>query len=154
MPEIHQKALSTNGSSEIQLLYARYSAMLLGYIIEIIKDRKLAEDYLVKIFCELSKTRAYACDSPEVFSWKQLRIFAMGILPSSDNSSDVAAPKADGDKPRKSVLLDADQQFVFNNVYYYGKSITEIAAKLKLTEDTVQKILKEAFAAMKGNREN
>lgn len=155
MPEIYQKALSTNVSSDIQSLYARYSAMLLGYIIEVVKDHKLAEDYLIKVFCELSKTKAFTADAAESLSWNQLRVFATGILPASDNhSSDFTASHAVAHQTDKLFHLNADQQFVFNSVYYHGKSITAIAVKLNKTEDTVKKILKSAFAAMKGNREN
>ncbi|HKG08851.1 MAG TPA: hypothetical protein VKB19_20440 [Pedobacter sp.] len=150
MTEINQNLLLTSENSDIQSIYAKYSAKLLGYIIEVIKDQKLSEEYLVKIFCELAKARTQNI-SLRFYTWNQVRVFAMHILSSND--------KANGPDPGinpvdKLIRMNADQQFVFKSVYYYGKSLTVIATKLNQTEDTVRKTLKEAFAAMKENREN
>src|SRR6185312_12562203 len=63
----------------IQGLYDAYAGMLLGYIFEVVKDRKIAEDYLVKTFSRIAEN-FNGVNWSEVNVWVQLQRFAKDEL--------------------------------------------------------------------------
>jgi len=137
-------------------LYDRYAGMLLGYIFEIVKDSKLAEDCLVRIFCELSaEFGAENAGGPQ--NWSQLQRFARGKL---GPLPVVSAKVARGDLAlRRSddlylAALSAEQKQVFLEIYYHGKTVAMLAAELNKTEEFIRKTLKEAFAILRKSGEN
>lgn len=137
-------------------LYDRYGAMLLGYIVEIVKDRTVAEQYLIKIFCDLSKEFDDINWSEESM-WIQLQRFAKDRLTvfigtSTSSGSPGGIEKQTGNKHLDR--LSHEQRIIFCEIYYNRKKVAEIAIELNKTEDSIRKTLKEAFAIMRNDSEN
>ena len=138
-------------------LYDRYGAMLLGYIFEIVKDRAVAEQHLIKIFCDLSK-EFDNINWGEGSSWIQLLRFAKSRLAvvidtsASSDSPASAIEKYTGNKALEK--LNHEQRIVFCEIYYNKKNVAEIATELNKTEDSIRKTLMEAFAIMRNDSEN
>ena len=149
MLKIQQEANLTSRSSDIKFIYNKYSGMLLGYITEIVKDHKQAEEYLIKVFLEVAKAQ-YNGDLQGFTSWNQLRRFALNILPVSKS---LANDEQTAGLTLLNKLSDSQQQ-IFQAVYYQGISTAAIAAHLNQPEDFIRKTLKEAFNIMRANREN
>jgi|GEM_PF-505337 len=158
MLKIKKQALIKTKSDGIDSLYNKYGAMLLGYIFEIVKDQKLAEDFLVKVFCDLS----YSLDEldwDKKSSWSQLQRFARKRL-----AAFTTIPEDEAIADRGSLVyssrnkhfgqLNHEQQHVFYAMYYHGKSVAAISAELNKTEDLIRKILKEAFAILRKDAES
>lgn len=157
MPETTSQFSTQHQSESIRSLYDRHAGMLLGYIFELVKDRKLAEAYLVKVFCELS-LRFNDANFTEITGWSQLHKFAREMLLSSSDSFRPIGLKAGLEIPGApdSDLrqLTGEQRQVFSDVYYNGKTIADISRSLNKTEDLTRKTLKEAFAIMRKSSEN
>ena len=157
MLNIDQGALTENKLAGVRSLYDRHAAKLLGYIFDVVKDRKLAEEYLVKIFCEVSNQFD---DLGWEGSWCQLQRFAKHHL-----MIFVDTAKYTGLEDREGLTLQhsreayfsqltKEQKHIFSEVYYYGKTIAAISIDLDKTEDSIRKTLKEAFAIMRKSGEN
>ncbi|RZK81295.1 MAG: hypothetical protein EOO92_05040 [Pedobacter sp.] len=146
-PESELKIAATDISS----VYDRYAGMLLGFISQIIKNKEQAEEKMITIFSELGKAvyvnHSARAEDIRINSWNDLRVFALNFLPAQNSSTLPTASPVNG-------KLTELQQQVFNIAYYQKRSINEIAAQLNQTEDSIRKALREAFAVMKGNREN
>jgi DNA-directed RNA polymerase specialized sigma24 family protein len=130
--------------------------MLLGYVLEIVKDSKLAEECLVRIFCELSTEFGNEnSDGPQ--NWSQLQRFAKSKL--SAFTAVAGNGAAEGLVTRHSsdkhlAALSAEQKRVFLEIYYHGKDVALLAAELNRTEEFIRKTLKEAFAILRKSGEN
>lgn len=154
MLETNRQALIVSKPESIRCLYDKYGGMLLGYIFEIVNDRKLAEEYLVRLFCDLS----HQIDDMEwngTNSWCKLQGFARSRLATyRDTVKQGENPSASGmmiPGLRHQYLeqLTDLQKLVFSDVYYHGKSIVKISVELKETENLIRKTLKEAFTIIK-----
>lgn len=154
MLEINQQALIENKPESLRNLYDRHGGMLLGYIFGIVKDRKLAEEYLVQLFCDLSQHfNEIKWDGTS--NWCLLQRFAKEKLSGFIHTArECEAPAGDdlikhshGNKYLEQ--LTDEQQLVFCDVYYHGKTIAAISIELNKTEDLIRKILKEAFAIIR-----
>lgn len=159
MLKINQQALVENEPLSVRSLYDKHAGMLLGYIYEVIKDRKLAEEYLVQLFCDLSQEfDGMNWDGKN--SWCQLHRFAKVKLAAFKDKVKEGEEEAGpglmmyGLHNRHLVQLTGEQKKVFCDIYYHGKSIAEISGELNKTEDLIRKTLKEAFAIMRKRSEN
>jgi DNA-directed RNA polymerase specialized sigma24 family protein len=45
--------------------------------------------------------------------------------------------------------MSGEQQFVFCNIHYSGRSISALAAEMSKPEEAIKKILQQAFAAIR-----
>jgi len=133
--------------------------MLLGYIIEVVKDRKLAEEWLVKLFHELSlHFNEMNWDGSN--NWCQLQRFAklkLAEFNTTQKQAEANAPAGLVMHSGRNKYLDGltdEQKVVFCSVYYQGKSTTAISIELNKPEDVIRKTLKEAFAIMRKGGEN
>lgn len=157
MLNIDQGALTENKLAGVRSLYDRHAAKLLGYIFDVVKDRKLAEEYLVKIFCEVSDQFD---DLGWDGSWCQLQRFAKHkLLVFVDTVKNNDLGYEEGlivQHPCGASFgqLNKEQKHIFSEVYYYGKTIAAISTDLHITEDLIRKTLKEAFAIMRKSGEN
>ncbi|WP_158795322.1 hypothetical protein [Pedobacter sp. L105] len=52
MLKTDQQALVENRLESVSSLCEKYGGMLFGYLLEVLKDRKRAEEVLVKLFCD------------------------------------------------------------------------------------------------------
>ncbi|WP_442588912.1 hypothetical protein ACSBL2_23030 [Pedobacter sp. AW31-3R] len=141
----------------IHSLYESYGGMLLGYIFEIVKDRKVADECLVKIFSDVALHFA-TMDWDNGSNWMKLQRFAKERLSTfMDNPTQIESSAAGIVKQASNEYferLNDAQKTVFCNVYYKNKKIDEISIELNKQEDSIRKTLKEAFAIMRNDSEN
>lgn len=138
-------------------LYTKYSGMLLGYIAEVVKNNKLAEQYLVDLFTELNESQIKQLTQPGVNTFiglqqmarKKLAAFAATL---ADCKPD-ARPKTEPIKNSYIERMNAEQQFVFCGIHYHSKTIGTLAIELDKTEDRIKQILKESFTIIRSTRD-
>ncbi|WP_147321983.1 sigma-70 RNA polymerase sigma factor region 4 domain-containing protein [Mucilaginibacter conchicola] len=137
-------------------LYTNYGAMLLGYIIEVVKDRPVAEGYLADIFSGLSVGDIqYIAGTPDGSTYCRLQQYTRNKLVSFVNTVDDCADSPDNVTIRGNRLIDlmtAEQQLVFCGVHYHGKSVSSLANELNKTSDEIRQILKQSFNIIRSNR--
>ena len=156
MPKSTSQMIIDHPSQSIRYLYDQYAGMLLGYIFEVVKDRKLAEDYLVKIFSALS-LRDEIPNQEQVSSWCSLLKFAKAKLQlfHAGNPYETAHVQSGValSQPVNTYLdrLNELQRSVFCGVYHHGKTISALSTALNTTEDLTRKTLKEAFLIMRSD---
>jgi hypothetical protein len=115
-------------------LYDRYSGMLLGYIFEIVKDNKLAEQHLINIYSYLPN-HINELTSDGINTWCQLQRLAKRYLELADSTQyngqlDGSDLSVNNGHNRYLVLMTFEQKQVFYNVYYYGKTTAQLAQEL------------------------
>lgn len=146
-----QELLNTKTLS-IPGLYDAYAGMLLGYIFEVVKDRKLAEDYLVKTFCRVAEN-FNETDWAEANLWCLLQRFAKNELVAFyETAKSYAVPTGDASAEFSNAYLGhmtEQQKLVFCNIYYSKKTTTQLAGELNIKEAEVKHLLKEAFAIIR-----
>jgi len=136
-------------------LYDKYGGMLLGYIFDIVHDSKLAEQHLVSIYSGLSLNYKEPIPDGEN-TWCYLQRLAKKHLSGFQNNNIKPEPKLKdidlanrNDRNKFLRLMSHEQKEVFCGIYHYGKTIAQLSKELKISEDTVRKTLKEAFAIIK-----
>jgi DNA-directed RNA polymerase specialized sigma24 family protein len=151
---VNQQVTTTSHPTATRAIYDEYAGMLLGYIYEVVKDKGMAEQYLISVFNELPQ-HLHDIVQPGFNTYHHLQLIARKMLSSFFETIPACAP-ADPDKkylPSKpNRFLDKmseEQQFIFCNVHYSGKSISTLAAELNKTEEAIKKILQQAFAAIR-----
>jgi len=138
----------------VRSLYDSYASMLLGYIFAIVKDRQVAESYLVKIFSNIS-AQFNRIDWEGGSHWEHLRRFAKQELAVFTNTVksceyDVAPDAVEQTSANRYLdKMTSEQRQIFCSVYYHRYTITQLAVELDKSEDSINKILKEAFAIIK-----
>jgi DNA-directed RNA polymerase specialized sigma24 family protein len=159
MLEINEQAFLENKPEGLRRLYDQHAGTLLGFLFGVLKDRKLAEEYLVQLFSELSgQYKELSWDGDN--SWGQLQKFAKDKLAKFNAAATDCEPgtksglKEFEHKNKYIDRLTDDQKFVFCEVYYHGKTIIELSDRLNKTEDLIRKTLKEAFAIIRKSGEN
>ena len=159
MLKTNQQIVTGKKSENIRFLYDKYAGMLLGYVIEITKDRATAEKFLVNFFCDLSGQLGER-DWEGLDNWCQLQRYArerLDIFMNSNHEAEAVRPAnlvMHGARDKYLEQLSEEQRQVFCDVYYYRKSIEVISSELNKTEDSIRKTLKEAFAIMRKSGEN
>ena len=134
-------------------LYDRYGNLLLGYITRVVKDKKLAEEYLVEVFKEVP----YQLDrlnSSNESTWLRLQLLAKQKLSSfattlrSCSSRDFV--KLDGSNTDRYLdAMNMEQRFVFCGVYYNQQPIASLAQELGKSEENIRLILRQAFSIIR-----
>jgi hypothetical protein len=146
------KTLQDQKSANVRRLYDRYGGMLLGYLVETLKDRPLAEEYLVTIFSEIANQHTNTSDD---ITWCQLHRLAKSKLALLNNNSNFNTNKPGALIPSTSnKFLDTmtdEQKHIFCSVYYHGKPITVLSQQLNKPEGTIKKALSEAFAIIRNS---
>lgn len=150
---IKQEVL-TNSSSIIHALYDEYAGLLLGYIYEVVKDREIAEEYLVSVFNELP-CHLHEITRPGLNTYHQLQLLTRKVLADYFATIPACVPA----NPEKNYLpsnpnkflsgMTEEQQLIFCSVHYHGKSICVLAAELNISETAIKKTLKQAFEVIR-----
>jgi hypothetical protein len=128
---------------------------LLGYLSEIVKDHRLAEQHLVNIFNNIPQ-HLNELNNGDANTWCQLQRLAKKHL--------MGLPVAKHGKPADGITIETgrnkffnqmtnEQQVVFYSIYYNHKTITQLAEELNKTEELIRKTLREAFAIIRKERE-
>ena len=151
---MNQQITFTNNSTATRAIYDEYAGMLLGYIYEVVKDKAMAEQYLAAVFSELPQ-HLHDIIQPGFNTYHRLQLIARKMLADFFETIPACAPQ-DMDKkympakPNKFLdRMSTEQQFIFCNVHYSGKSINTLAAELNKPEEEIKKILQQAFAAIR-----
>ena len=144
--------------NSVRGLYESYSAMLLGYMLEVVKDRKLAEECMVQLFCDISQNFD-ARDWESGNSWCRLQRLAQRKLNTFTSAFSQCKPTTLGvtmsfAQNNYLKLLNDEQRQVFCAIYYHRKPVSEVSKELNITEDLTRKTLKEAFAIMRDGGKN
>ena len=147
-----------NKPNQIRSLYEKYSSMLLGYILGVVKDQKIAEEYLVLIFAELAQQPEHIALEGTNNWWPLLR-FAKDHLRQISASAEITKSEFNHmfvQNVQDSYLSDLteEQKKVFNDTYYLGKTTNAISIELNKPEVSIRKTLKEAFVLIKKGCEN
>jgi DNA-directed RNA polymerase specialized sigma24 family protein len=134
-------------------LYDKYSGMLFGYIYEVVKDVKLAEKYLAGFFADIPK-HIHEINTGGTSTWCQLQRMAKRYLSNSftdqNNDNQVSVVAGNGSSNNRFLgMMTEEQREVFYNMYYNGKSATELSIALNKPVETIRKSLKEAFLILK-----
>ncbi len=139
-------------------LYDVYAGMLLGYILEIVKDKQQAEDYLIKTFSNIAQ-QFNEINWDNTNTWCLLQRFAKNELADFTNAvaacETPAATNARHGSPNKYLdRMTDEQKHIFCNFYYYQKTTSQLAAELNKSEKLVRESLKEAFVIIKRSHDN
>lgn len=153
------EVLLQNQAININSLYDNYAGMLLGYISEIVKDKSIAEDYLVKIFCKIAKTPNGLIWN-ETNTWCQLQKLAKTELNAFYDAAGACKP-ADttnivkhGSPNKYLEQMTEEQKQIFCNFYYNKKSTAQLSVELDIAEGLIRRSLKEAFAIIRSTHDN
>jgi len=134
-------------------LYEKYSGMLLGYISEVVKDQKLAEQHLVSIYNYIPG-HINELKGEGINTWCQLQRIAkkhLGLYDGQPTNTSISGHDLSNYKAcnRFLNLMTEEQKEVFCNVYYRGKTIAELSKQLNRSEGSIRVLLKEAFVIIK-----
>ena len=144
----------TNASLTMQAIYDEYAGMLLGYIFEVVKDKNLAEQYLIAVFNELPR-HLNDVAQPGVNTYYRLQLLARKMLAAFFETIPACNNTDDGfsylpARPNKFLdSMNKEEQLIFCSVHYHRKSISTLATELNKPEEVIKKILQQAFAAIR-----
>jgi len=127
--------------------------MLLGYISEIVKDSKLAEQHLISIYNYIPE-HINEITGDGTNTWCQLRLLAkkqLGLFDGTISDDQLTGNDLSkyNDRNRFLSLMSFEQKQVFCNIYYCGKTTVVLAKELNKSEDLIRMALKEAFIVIK-----
>jgi hypothetical protein len=148
--EPQRQILLKQSSYTLHDLYDRYAGKLLGYISEIVKDHRVAEQHLVNIFNNIPQHLS-ELNSAETNTWCQLQRLAKKHLMGSSVANN-GGHTGVAIEPGRNKFLDRmtnEQQVVFCGVYYNHKTIMQLATELNKPEELIRKTLREAFAIIR-----
>lgn len=155
MVKIDKAVLQTQPLS-VYNLYDDYGAMLLGYIFEVVKDKKVAEDYLVQTFSSVA-LKFNEINWSESNKWGLLQRIAKNELAKYNEAAADCDAHTTAKNATPNKYLDKmtdEQKLVFCNVYYSKRTTAQLAAEINKPEELVKKLLKEAFAIIRKSNEN
>jgi len=159
MLKINRRTLIEGRAEDVRSLYDKYAGMMLGYITGVVKDERLAEEYLIELFSDLSN-QFNEINWDGTNSWCELQRFAKNKLAAmADRLTSVETSVTGGlvmSKPndRHFEEMTDEQRHIFSAVYYQGKGIAALSKELNKTEDLIRKTLKETFAIIRKSGKN
>lgn len=131
----------------IHLLYDKYAGMLLGFIRGKIRDQKKSEEYLITILS------SYALENRgDAISWLALRQYAKRML--SEVAGDFKENLNKKEPNNFLDLLDSDESYVFQSVYYHGKNLAQLSDLLNRSENILRTQLKSSIDKIRKARGN
>ncbi|MGF7077779.1 sigma factor-like helix-turn-helix DNA-binding protein [Mucilaginibacter sp. UYCu711] len=147
------KVLLQNKPPSIHILYDNYAAMLLGYINEVVKDKVVAEEYLLKTFNTIAQ-KNNCTNWSENNNWVQLLRFAREeLIPFHDSVKGYKAPAVVNiNNSIACKYLDkmtTAQKHVFCSIYYNKKTTAELSREINKSEELIKTLLKEAFCIIR-----
>ncbi len=132
--------------------------MLYSFVLQVIPDRKEAEDLLVSIFQKLTTQLQDACQSPlSVYCWMQAE--ARKIILDYSRSKEQADPGRESSPefllaeirqfPSSYLSLlrrgTEEQQWVFREIFLKGRTVEELALQLGKDNASVDRLLKDSL---------
>jgi RNA polymerase sigma-70 factor (ECF subfamily) len=140
-------------------LYDRYAPLLLGFIIKIVRDPKLAEDLLQQAFIEIWKNRA-GCDFSNDRLFTKMIITARKLCSERTTAhnfqtyktvhfhEDETLPQTQRDT---AAVLKTEKGLkdTFDLIYFGGYSLSEASILLNMSPDILKEKIKIAIARLK-----
>jgi hypothetical protein len=152
------QTIPTTRPTSIRALYEEYADMLLGYIFEIVKDREVAEEYLVKVFEEIASIPFDKLSGDETNTWCRLLSIAKEKLSAFNNTvedCEDGAAVVVAHSPNKYLdQMTEMQKRIFCNFYYQKKTTLQLSAELNEPEAAIKKSLREAFTIIRASHGN
>ncbi len=150
MLQSNNQAIQAQNEAALHEAYNKYGSMLYGFLLNVVKDAGVAEQYLISIFDDLSKAINETGECGP-YTWCGLYRMAKSKLINTVSDED----EADHDlmiyalgNEMYNGMNDLQKQ-IFYQSYYNGKSISQLAAKLNQSEESIRKTLKEAFLILR-----
>lgn len=151
-----EQTLAT-GPIGIRNLYEEYAGMLLGYIFEVVKDRKVAEEYLIKVFEQVALNPGDEADGANTWcrllriAKNQLAAFYNTVQDCEDGASSIAVTHSANKYLDKMTEM---QKHIFCNFYYHKKTTLQLSEELNEPEDAIKRSLREAFTIIRASHGN
>jgi len=141
------------------MVYSRYGGMLYSYVLQFVPDKTEAGALLVDIFSRLAPQLQEAFDSSlSVYCWLQVESRKMILEHLRSKGMGTAAGAILGRGPGTTVsyfslLEDAppEHQWVFRELFLYGKSKEELARQCGKDLAYVSQLLRECFGMIRKN---
>ncbi|MBC7401409.1 MAG: hypothetical protein H7289_15830 [Mucilaginibacter sp.] len=154
----HGEALLQTKPVSIYTLYDSYSAMLLGYIHEVVKDQLVAEEYLLKTFNTVAK-KFNDINWYESNNWAQLlRLAKIELTPIHDALRSCETPalvsKEHTITNRYLDKMTDEQRLVFCGIYYSKKTTAQLSKEINKPGEQIKTLLKEAFSIIRESNES
>lgn len=150
--ETLQSKLNEGVEPAIELLYANYSSMLYGYVLQFIPDNKEAEKVLVLIFSTLATRLEEACKTTlSIYCWMQVeaRKIILEYKKQDANGTNVTQPAEEyhNNAYYLSLLQDAtdEQRLVFREIFLHGREKEELAIQLQKQVQDISRLLTESL---------
>lgn len=132
---------------DINSLYDAYAGMLFGYIFEVVRDRKTAEDCLVKTFSSIAE-KFNETSWDEGNTWCRLQRFVKNEMAAFYRATESNEAPAALPNIYLNEMTD-EQRLVFCNIYYSKKTTAQLAAEMNKPETDIKQLLKTAFAVIR-----
>jgi hypothetical protein len=138
----------------VHKLYQQYAGMLLGYIVDVVKNQAVAEQYLVAVFKDVPPELDELTNqnvSPFCYLQAMARKRLAGYFKNTihPNPEDSGKPSICNNKYTQQ--MTPEQQIVFCGVHWQGKTIAGLAAELNKPEESIRKILKDCFTIIRSS---
>jgi DNA-directed RNA polymerase specialized sigma24 family protein len=152
------KALLQTEPPSIHILYDNYAPMLLGYINEVVKDKVIAEEYLLKTFNTIAQ-KNNCTNWNENNTWVQLLRFAREeLIPFHDVLRGCEAPAVvsinNSTAYKHLDRMTEEQKHIFCSIYYNKKTTAELSREINKSEALIKTLLKEAFCVIRRSNGN
>lgn len=146
-----QSVISNNYILNTRSVYDKYAGMLLGYIYEVVKDKQLAEQYLVSVFSQLPEHfTEHQLNSSNIYI--RLQLFARKLIANNrqlQQNGSVVTEQLPQRQNKYLQQMESLERNVFCSVYFDGKSISEVAIEMGREEQEIRKILQQSFKAIR-----
>ena len=147
---LNETLLIDNRALAVRHLYDKYAAMLLGYIMAAVKDRAVAEQYLITVFNDIPNHlndflpigNGTFCRL-QVFTRKKLApFFEKKTMSPVGITINIPVNKYHD-------LMSEEHNNVFCGLHYHGKTTAVLAQELNKPEAAIRNILKEALTMIR-----
>ncbi|HEY4337461.1 MAG TPA: hypothetical protein VGM89_16230 [Puia sp.] len=161
--DLLKSELFSGGKPAAEILYTRYSGMLYSYILQFVPDQTEAGTLLVEIYSRLTPQLEEAFESSlSVYCWLQVesrKIILEYLQKKGQGIGEAFVPAGfSGGSTRAyyfTLLEDAppEHQWVFRELFLYGRSKEELALRSGKDLAYVSKLLRECLGMIRKNLE-
>ena len=156
--DLLKNELFSGGRPAAEILYTRYSGMLYSYILQFVPDKAEAGTLLVDIFSRLTPQLQEAFDSAlSVYCWLQVesrKIILEHLQKKGQGNGNFG--RGPGTTATYFSLLEEalpEHQWVFRELFLYGRSKEELAKQSGKDLAYVSKLLRECLGMIRKNLE-
>jgi RNA polymerase sigma-70 factor, ECF subfamily len=160
------EAMTRGDRTAMAQLYDRYSSLLLGLAMRIVRDRREAEDLLHDVFLEAWRSaKDFDPKRGRVRTWLAIRMRSRALdlqksarvsRNAGDGGLEVLVDETEAQSPDHArvrqalAALGADQRRVLELAYFEGLSCTEIAERIEIPVGTVKSRIAAGLERLRG----